>query len=237
MFMCSPTLTDLFLCISPYLTWLWTFWLQMPSYFMRVRTIILLLYGDTPNEKISNSLNWKKTHWVRKARTEEPIRQPVNGSFTDYSKHKKNKKFQKAWGWAQSIPRIPWWRWWHGFPQHFHTSSTQEIQSECFVGKITSFVLDSTILMLWGEGTLNRTLKNSRENIIPLPGALMEMRIEQKTIQRFFFSGWSLKPDKVSANVWLSQSSADKKKYTIYKLEYNIQRNGPFPVKREAALH
>lgn len=118
----------------------------------------------------------------------------------------------------------------------FTQAPHRRYSQRCFVGKIT-FVLDSTILMLWGERTLNRTLKNSRENIIPLPGALMEMRIEQKTIQRFFFSGWSLKPDKVSANVWLSQSSADKKKYTIYKLEYNIQRNGPFPVKWEAALH
>lgn len=44
----------------------------------------------------------------------------------------------------------------------------------------------------------------------------MEMHIEYKTIQRFFFSGWSLKPEKVSANVWLSQSSVDKKKHDKY---------------------
>lgn len=65
-------------------------------------------------------------------------------------------------------------------------ASHRRYSQRCFVGKITSFVLDSTILMLWGEGTLNSTLRKSRENILTLPGALMEMQIEEKTIQKFF---------------------------------------------------
>lgn len=44
---------------------------------------------------------------------------------------KKKKRFQKAWRWAQSIPRLPWQRWWQGeFSLNILTSSTQEIESE-----------------------------------------------------------------------------------------------------------
>lgn len=180
MFKCSPTRHPNF-CIFPLLTCessIVGLNDDVDSTVLGEGKNTLLRYPKWENGKL---FELKKASLSEQSKERRSQQRPLNGSFTDCNTQgKKAKVLQKEVRWAESIPRIPCWRWLQGkFSLNIWTQAPYRrwYSPGYFVGKIASFNLDFFHLMVWGEGTENSTLRNSRENITALPGALMEMHV------------------------------------------------------------